>query len=206
MDPLERLCSVYKDGCPLEEYICEFLTCSKQVSIDRWTVSGVVWMRESLSGCHWSGPGGPCTITSTWLVPSADPVSSPPALQYHPFVPSILSQASQPAVALSSLSAVPESSSHSSLSSAALSSLLAAQFTPNQRRNIRRKRLFSALIPAPDQSTVPAPAPDQSPVQASEAVSPWLPESPDPPWPPESPPAMVPGSGAALEASCPSLS
>ncbi len=31
----------------------------------------------------------PCPITSTWLCPSAYPVSSPPAQKHHPFVPSI---------------------------------------------------------------------------------------------------------------------
>ncbi len=45
MDPLEQLCSIYQNGRPLEEYIHEFLTCSRQISLDRWT----------LLDCFWSG-------------------------------------------------------------------------------------------------------------------------------------------------------
>ncbi len=45
LDPLEQLCSIYQNGRPLEEYIHEFLTCSRQISLDRWT----------LLDCFWSG-------------------------------------------------------------------------------------------------------------------------------------------------------
>ncbi len=62
MDPLERLCSVYQHGRPLEEYIHEFLICSKQTSLDQWTLvdcfrggldEGIAqWM--PLAGSRWT--------------------------------------------------------------------------------------------------------------------------------------------------------
>ncbi len=95
MDPLEQLCSVYQDGRPLEEYIHEFLTCSKPISLDRWTLLDCFWSgldEEIAQQMPGAGPAGLCPITSTWLGLSVDPVFSPSAQKYHPFVPAISSQ------------------------------------------------------------------------------------------------------------------
>ncbi len=96
MDPLERLCSVYQDGRPLAEYVYEFLTCSKQISLDRWTLLDCFWsgLDEEIAQ-RIPGPAALCLITSTWLGLSVDPVFSPSAQKHHSF-PFISSQVHRP--------------------------------------------------------------------------------------------------------------
>ncbi len=64
MDALDQLCNIYQNGRPLEEYIRKFLPCSRQVSLDRWTLvdyfrSGLdeeIAQRMPLAGSSWTLP------------------------------------------------------------------------------------------------------------------------------------------------------
>ncbi len=65
VDPLEQLCSIYQNGRPLEEYIHEFLTCSRQISLDRWTLLDCFWSgldEEIAQRMPGAGPAGLCRL------------------------------------------------------------------------------------------------------------------------------------------------
>ncbi len=105
MDALDQLCNIYQNGRPLEEYIHEFFPCSRQVSLDRWTLvdcfrSGLdeeIAQRMPLAGSRWTLPNYSNLAWSLSRVRllAANPESSllvPSSLSqvHHPFVRHVL--------------------------------------------------------------------------------------------------------------------
>ncbi|XP_016379393.1 low-density lipoprotein receptor-related protein 1B-like, partial [Sinocyclocheilus rhinocerous] len=132
MDHLERLCSIYQDGRPLEEYIHEFLTCSKQTSLDRWALVDCFWggldegiaKRMPLAGSRWTLP---------------DYISLARFLSRSSSISAIYPQSSPPAAAHTSLPDV----QHSNSLTSPLSSPPVISLSSDQKRRLRRKRLWA---------------------------------------------------------------